>query len=75
MPTHPCSVNDAINTCAGELPEGWQVRLDIELHGSGMSIIDPDGNEHDFDSGGESLADDFLYALELAKQKNNKEKP
>ena len=52
MPTHPCSVNDAINTCAGELPEGWQVRLDIELHGSGMSIIDPDCNEHDFDSGG-----------------------
>ena len=74
MPTHPCSISDAINTCAGELPEGWRVRLDIELHGFGMSIIDPDGNEHDFDAGGEGLADDFLYALELAKQKHNKEK-
>lgn len=69
MLINPCNINDAINACAGELPEGWQVRLDVELHGYGISVIDPDDNEHDIDSGSEYLADKLIDALEFAKQK------
>lgn len=59
-------LHDAIQRAAGELPEGWQIRLSVELGGGGIELIDAQGNEVEFPSNHESLAETVCDALDEA---------
>jgi hypothetical protein len=39
--------DDAANRAATELPEGWEIRISISLHGGGVDVVDPDGAKTD----------------------------
>jgi hypothetical protein len=55
------------NKLAGELPSGWEVRIQIGRDGGSVSLIDPEGEEEDLDIDGD-IAGTVLWALEKAKR-------
>ncbi len=38
------SIGKAINRAARDLPEGWEIRIDLERHAGVVFLIDPNGN-------------------------------
>lgn len=56
----------ALNRAASELPEGWQITIEVELNAGYVSLHDPEGEEHEFPCNRESMAQDVLDALEYA---------
>lgn len=58
-------LHEAIQRAAGELPEGWEIRLCIERHGGAVELIGPEGTE-DFDTNNERLDYTVIDALEAA---------
>ena len=60
-------LHDAIPRAAGELPEGWEIRLCVEHHAGWVELIGPDGTE-DFATNNERLDYTVIDALEHALQ-------
>lgn len=60
-------LHDAIQRAAGELPEGWEIRLCVEHHAGWVELIGPDGTE-DFATNNERLDYTVNDALEHALQ-------
>lgn len=58
---------EAINRAAGELPEGWEIRLCVEHHAGWVELIGPDGKK-DFATNNERLDFTVTDALEHALQ-------
>lgn len=58
---------EAIQRAAGELPEGWEIRLCVEHHAGWVELIGPDGTE-DFATNNERLDYTVTDALEHAIQ-------
>jgi hypothetical protein len=51
---------------AGELPEGWEILIRIERDAGNAELIDPEGNEVDYPSNHECLADSISDAIDEA---------
>lgn len=60
------SIGKAINRAARDLPEGWEIRIDLERHAGVVFLIDPDGNET-MSEGGEPFSDQINTALDAAR--------
>jgi len=58
-------LHEAIQRAAGELPEGWEIRVCVERHGGGVELIGPEGTE-DFDTNNERIDYTVIDALEAA---------
>jgi len=57
---------------AGELPHGWEILIRIEKDAGNAELIDPEGNEVDYPSNHECLADSVSDAIDeaLSAEKN-----
>lgn len=51
---------------AGELPHGWEILIRIEKDAGNAELIDPEGNEVDYPSNHEHLADSVSDAIDEA---------
>ena len=60
------SIGKAINRAARDLPEGWEIRIDLERHAGVVFLIDPDGNET-MSENGELFSDQINAAIDAAK--------
>ena len=62
-------LHDAIQRAAGDLPEGWEIRLCVERDAGWVELYDPDGNDiEDFATDAERLDYTVNDALEHALQ-------
>lgn len=62
-------LHDAIQRAAGELPNGWEIRLCVERDAGWVELYDPDGNDiEDFATNNERLDYTVIDALEHALQ-------
>lgn len=59
-------VHEAIQQAAGELPNGWEIRLCVERDGGGVELYGPEGTEEQFASDHERLDYTVTDALEAA---------
>jgi hypothetical protein len=59
-------VHEAIQQAAGELPNGWEIRLCVERDGGGVELYGPGGTEEQFASDHERLDYTITDALEAA---------
>jgi len=57
----------AIDNACGSLPEGWQILVSLEADCGDASLVNPDGDEVEFASNRESLAETIRDAIEHAK--------
>ena len=64
------SIGKAINRAARDLPEGWEIRIDLERHAGVVFLIDPDGNET-MSEGGELFSDQINAAIDAARGDSN----
>ena len=60
------SIGKAINRAARDLPEGWEIRIDLERHAGVVFLIDPDGNET-MSEGGELFSDQINAAIDAPR--------
>lgn len=60
------SIGKAINRAARDLPEGWEIRIDLERHAGVVFLIDPDGNET-MSENGEFFSDQINAAIDAAR--------
>jgi len=60
------SIGKAINRAAHDLPEGWEIRIDLERHAGVVFLIDPDGNET-MSENGEFFSDQINAAIDAAR--------
>lgn len=60
------SIGKAINRAARDLPEGWEIRIDLERHAGVVFLIDTDGNET-MSEGGELFSDQINAAIDAAR--------
>ncbi|MFN0130305.1 MAG: hypothetical protein ACKV19_26885 [Verrucomicrobiales bacterium] len=59
------SLEDTINRAAGELPDGWQITITVELGAGWVELINSDGDSLDFPFAGsisEQVSDAITYA-------------
>lgn len=61
----PTSIGCAVNRAARDLPEGWEIRIDLERGAGAVFLIDPDGNET-MSEGGELFSDQINAAIDAA---------
>ena len=66
------SIGKAINRAARDLPEGWEIRIDLERHAGVVFLIDPDGNET-MSEGGELFSDQINAAIDAALTRAQKD--
>ena len=61
---------DIINRAARDLPEGYEIVINVEKHYGGITLIDPDGREYTGDSLDQdgSLDEQFIQAIEVARK-------
>ena len=62
----PTAIGRAVNRAARDLPEGWEIRIDLERHAGVVFLIDPDGNET-MSEGGELFSDQINAAIDAAR--------
>ena len=60
------SIGKAINRAARDLPEGWEIRIDLERHAGVVFLIDPNGNET-MSENGELFSDQINAAIAAAR--------
>lgn len=60
------ALHDAVERAAEQLPEGWQIDIQIELDGASVYLFDEYGDSHDYPVGDGHLAGEVLDALEYA---------
>lgn len=61
---------DPVNAAAKWLPEGWIVRIEVELHGGAVTLENPDGDEVDFPANHECWMEEVLDAVEHAMEQH-----
>ena len=64
------SIGRAINRAARDLPEGWEIRIDLERHAGVVFLVDPDGNET-MSENGELFSDQINAAIDATKGEKN----
>ena len=63
----PTSIGCAVNRAVRDLPEGWEILIDLERGAGAVFLIDPDGNET-MSEGGELFSDQINAAIDAAKE-------
>lgn len=63
---HYVPVHEALQRAAGELPNGWEIRLSVERDAGGVELYGPEGTEEQFASDHERLDYTVTDALEAA---------
>jgi len=63
-------MEDAVDQLCKDLPEGWIVSLHMEKGAAWVDTNDPTGSEINLDAGDDSLIDQLISALELAKKQS-----
>lgn len=61
------SIGKAINRAARDLPEGWEIRIDLERHAGTVHLIGPEGSETMIEGGGELFSDQISAAIDAAR--------
>ena len=61
------SIGKAINRAARDLPEGWEIRIDLERGAGVVHLTDPEGNETMIDGSGELFSDQINAAIDAAR--------
>ena len=68
----------AIENAARTLPDGFRIEIVIERDSGSVSLLDPEGNDHDFPSNRECLTDEINdaveHAIEMEKSINREER-
>ena len=64
------SIGKAINRATRDLPEGWEIRIDLERHAGVVSLVDPDGNETMIEND-RPFSDQINAAIDAAKGESN----
>jgi len=62
-------IGQAVNRASGELPEGWDLHVELENGAGTVRLYDPSGDEideefHDHDSFGASITQAVEYAVD-----------
>lgn len=65
------SIGRAIDRAAKLLPEGWEIRIEIERHSGSVILFGPDGERHDSDHG-ELFSEQIDSAIEEALENHRK---
>lgn len=66
------SIGKAVNRAARDLPEGWEIRIDLERHAGVVHLIDPEGNETMIEGNGELFSDQISAAIDAASSQAKK---
>jgi hypothetical protein len=66
------SIGKAVNRAARDLPEGWEIRIDLERHAGVVHLIDPEGNETMIEGSGELFSDQISAAIDAASSQAKK---
>lgn len=61
-------LEQAIQRAAGELPDGWEIRICVERDYGGVDLIDQHGNYVDFATDRERLACEVADAIDAAME-------
>lgn len=64
------SIGKAVNRAARDLPEGWEIRIDLERHAGVVHLIDPEGNETMIEGNGELFSDQISAAIDAASSQS-----
>lgn len=59
-------MTNVFNNAAEKLPDGFRIEIVITKDCGSVSLLDPDGNDHDFPSNRENMADEINDAVEHA---------
>ena len=70
-PSVPDVARDAALYCAAqracaELPEGWEIRIELERSAGTVILVNPDGDDVDYSSDHEYMASDINAAIDAA---------
>jgi hypothetical protein len=57
---------DVFNSAAEKLPDGFRIEIILEKECGTVSLLDPEGNDHDFPSNRENMLDEIRDAVEHA---------
>lgn len=60
------SFEDVCEQICRRLPEGWLIRIGIDSGWAGVTLVDPDDEEHDMGECGEMLTEQLKNALDKA---------
>lgn len=63
------SIGKAINRAARDLPEGWEIRIDLERYAGAVFLIYPDGNET-MSENAELFSDQINAAIDAAMKED-----
>jgi hypothetical protein len=61
------SIGKAVNRAALDLPEGWEIRIDLARHAGTVHLIDPEGSETMIEGGGDPFSDQISTAIDAAR--------
>jgi hypothetical protein len=61
----------ACNMACSELPDGWEIEIQLERGISLLGLFPPNGARQDFSAPGMTMTDQFLKALAAAKASNS----
>jgi len=56
----------AVQRACAELPEGWEIRIELERSAGTVSLVNPDGEDVDYPSDHEYMASDINDAIDSA---------
>lgn len=62
----PTAIGRAVNRAARDLPEGWEIRIDLERGAGAVHLTDPEGKETMIDGSGELFSDQINAAIDAA---------
>ena len=57
---------EIIENASSALPEGWEIRIGIEAGSAWVTLLDPEGDEVEYPSNNEFLAESVQDAVEQA---------
>jgi hypothetical protein len=59
----------AVQRACAELPEGWEIRIELERSAGTVSLVNPDGEDVDYPSDHEYMALDINDAIDAARER------
>lgn len=68
-------IGRAIDIAAGSLPDGWNIRIDVERGAAVVLLSDPEGNEEAMDVDADNrIAAEIVDAVRLARKRETQQR-